>query len=131
MEIKGIIEELGKANLVVVPTDKTNSFRLIGVQQYTKEIFKHLDVCAKKIDRSVVVKVHEEAKARYERDGGSDFLARLIESWRSENYWASFFGNPETDASWGWMITGHHLAASFTVVDNNVAFTPLFLGAEP
>ncbi|MEM8484956.1 MAG: DUF3500 domain-containing protein [Bacteroidota bacterium] len=75
--------------------------------------------------------LHEEAKARFERDGGSDFFARLIESWRSENYWASFYGDPATDDNWGWMITGHHLAASFTVVDNDVAFTPLFLGAEP
>ncbi len=75
--------------------------------------------------------LHKEAKARYERDGGSDFFARLIESWTSENYWVSFYGNPETDANWGWLITGHHLAASFTVVDNNVGFTPLFLGAEP
>jgi hypothetical protein len=29
------------------------------------------------------------------------------------------------------LITGHHLAASFTIVDDRVAFTPLFLGAEP
>ncbi len=58
-------------------------------------------------------------------------MAELIESWSTENYWVSIFGNPEADEQWGWLLTGHHLAASFTVVGDNVAFTPLFLGAEP
>ena len=57
--------------------------------------------------------------------------AALIESWSAENYWVAFFGDPRTDTRWGWLLTGHHLAASFTVVDDQVAFTPLFLGAEP
>ena len=63
--------------------------------------------------------------------GASGRMAELIESWSTENYWISVFGNPETDEQWGWLLTGHHLAASFTVVGDNVAFTPLFLGAEP
>ncbi len=79
--------------------------------------------------------LHEEAKVRFKdrlaAADEDDFMVRLVDSWRSENYWASFFGDPATDASWGWMITGHHLAVSFTVVDNKVAFTPMFLGAEP
>ncbi len=69
-----------------------------------------------------------EAQARA---GNSERMARLIESWDSENYWVALFGNPRTDARWGWLLNGHHLAASFTVVDDQVAFTPLFLGAEP
>ena len=68
------------------------------------------------------------AEAQARRDGR---MARLIESWSSENYWVAFFGDPRTEKRWGWLITGHHLAASFTVVDSQVAFTPLFLGAEP
>lgn len=63
--------------------------------------------------------------------GASGRMAELIESWSTENYWISIFGNPETDEQWGWLLTGHHLAASFTVVGDNIAFTPLFLGAEP
>ena len=70
-----------------------------------------------------------EARARNPDGGGR--MARLIDSWNSENYWAAFFGDPRTDSRWGWLLTGHHLAASFTVVDQQVAFTPLFLGAEP
>ena len=55
----------------------------------------------------------------------------LIESWTSENYWVSFYGAPEVGATWGWQLSGHHLAANFTVVDSRLSFTPLFLGAEP
>ena len=71
------------------------------------------------------------AEARKREGSGSERMSRLIESWNSENYWAAFFGDPRSDARWGWLLTGHHLAASFTVVDDQVAFTPLFLGAEP
>ncbi len=58
-------------------------------------------------------------------------MRRLIESWDASNYWLSFYGDPRADSRWGWLLTGHHLATSFTVVDSQVAFTPLFLGAEP
>jgi hypothetical protein len=40
------------------------------------------------------------------------------------------FGKPGS-ARWGWIISGHHLAANFTVVDGRVAFTPLSVGAAP
>ena len=62
---------------------------------------------------------------------GSDRWRRLVESWKTENYWVSVFGNPATDPQWAWLITGHHLAAHFTANRDQVAFTPLFLGAEP
>lgn len=48
----------------------------------------------------------------------------------SANYRIVMFGQPGS-ARWGWMLTGHHLAANFTVVDGMVAFTPLFVGANP
>ena len=48
----------------------------------------------------------------------------------SANYRIAMFGQPGS-ARWGWMLTGHHLAANFTVVDGAVAFTPLFVGASP
>lgn len=73
--------------------------------------------------------LHEEATvavARGERRLPDD----LVDSWTSANYWISVFGKPG-DANWGWLISGHHLAASFTVAGDRVAFTPLFLGAEP
>jgi hypothetical protein len=48
----------------------------------------------------------------------------------SANYRIVMFGQPGS-ARWGWMLTGHHLAANFTVVNGAVAFTPLFVGASP
>jgi hypothetical protein len=48
----------------------------------------------------------------------------------SANYRIVIFGQPSSPR-WGWMLTGHHLAANFTVVDGKLAFTPLFVGANP
>ena len=75
--------------------------------------------------------LHDQSQERLEERGRDGFFARLVESWTSDNYWFSFFGDPAQDENWAWMITGHHLAASFTVVGDKVAFTPTFLGAEP
>ena len=73
--------------------------------------------------------LHEEASAAV-ASGERRLPERLLESWTSANYWVAFFGRPG-DSAWGWLINGHHMAASFTVVDDRIAFTPLFLGAEP
>lgn len=75
--------------------------------------------------------LHEQSQERLAANPDNDFFARLVESWNSKNYWVSFFGDPAADTKWGWLLTGHHMSASFTVVDDQVAFTPLFLGAEP
>jgi hypothetical protein len=45
-------------------------------------------------------------------------------------YYASVFGSPN-DASWAWMLTGHHMSAIFTVAGDRTAFTPMFTGAQP
>lgn len=45
-------------------------------------------------------------------------------------YWIVVFGEPGA-ARWGWMLSGHHLAFNFAVIDGRVAFTPLFKGAAP
>ena len=73
--------------------------------------------------------LHEEASAAA-ASGERRVPARLLESWTSANYWISFFGWPD-DPAWGWLVNGHHMAASFTIVGDRMAFTPLFLGAEP
>lgn len=47
------------------------------------------------------------------------------------NYWLAFFGDPSTESSWGYMLTGHHLGANFTVVDGKATFVPMFYGSDP
>ncbi len=54
----------------------------------------------------------------------------IVRSRDSGQYWIVVFGKPG-EANWGWMLSGHHLAVNFTVVNDKIAFTPLFLGANP
>ena len=54
-----------------------------------------------------------------------------IESMGSANYWVALFGQPGREQPWAWLITGHHLGATFTCAGGRVAAAPLFLGAQP
>ena len=47
-------------------------------------------------------------------------------------YWLRVFGEPGTDAPWGWRFGGHHVSVNVLVVDRAVvSTTPCFLGADP
>jgi hypothetical protein len=46
------------------------------------------------------------------------------------HYYATVFGSPD-DANWAWMLTGHHMSATFTVAGDRTAFTPMFTGSQP
>ena len=48
-----------------------------------------------------------------------------------EHYWFTVFGDPAGEGPWAWRVGGHHLCLHFTIVDDRVAVTPLFLGANP
>lgn len=54
----------------------------------------------------------------------------FLPNFDSEKFFVSIFGDPR-GSDWGWMMTGHHYAANFTVSEGRIAFTPLFLGANP
>src|SRR5436190_1648300 len=48
------------------------------------------------------------------------------------NYSFSIFGNPATDAIWGWRLEGHHLSFNFSSENNLlVSVTPGFFGSNP
>jgi hypothetical protein len=64
-------------------------------------------------------------------EASSAYSRGLNNSFGSSNYSVAFFGDPRTDPDWGWILQGHHMAASFTVADGRTAFLPLFLGATP
>ncbi len=48
-----------------------------------------------------------------------------------ELYFVTVFGTPGGVEPWGWRFEGHHLSRNFTVVGQQVAVTPFFLGAWP
>lgn len=49
----------------------------------------------------------------------------------ASNFYVTVFGDPTEDASWGYMLTGHHLGANFTVVNGQATFVPMFYGSDP
>lgn len=48
-----------------------------------------------------------------------------------ENYFLAFYGTPAKDSVWGWKFSGHHIALNFTIVNNQLASTPIFYGVYP
>jgi hypothetical protein len=46
-------------------------------------------------------------------------------------YYVTVFGTSGSSAPWGWRWEGHHLSRNFTLVGDQIAVTPLFLGAWP
>jgi len=46
------------------------------------------------------------------------------------DYHVTVFGRPGA-ATWGWRFEGHHVSLNVTLVDDEIAATPLFLGANP
>ena len=49
----------------------------------------------------------------------------------ADDYCVSVFGDPGGAAPWGWRFEGHHLSVSMTLVGDEVAGVPVFLGANP
>lgn len=48
------------------------------------------------------------------------------------NYHFSLFGDPASDAPWGWRFEGHHLSLNFTSSDHKISSaTPTFFGTNP
>jgi hypothetical protein len=67
--------------------------------------------------------------------GLEDVLARIEGDERRfprhrANYSVTVFDEPGS-ATWGWRFEGHHVSVNVTVVDGEVAATPLFLGSNP
>ena len=49
-----------------------------------------------------------------------------------ELYYVSVFGEPGTDAPWGWRFEGHHISLNYTLVKGRMlGSTPLFFGSNP
>lgn len=48
-----------------------------------------------------------------------------------ELYYVLLFGDPAAGEPWGWRFEGHHVSLNYTSVDDAVAVTPSFMGANP
>ncbi len=48
-----------------------------------------------------------------------------------ENHFITFYGTPAKDSVWGWKFSGHHIALNYTIVNNQLALTPIFFGVYP
>ncbi len=47
-------------------------------------------------------------------------------------YFVTVYGDPSTQAAWGWRLEGHHLSMTFTCVNDRwTAHGPLFVGSQP
>ncbi|MCV2489355.1 DUF3500 domain-containing protein [Geodermatophilus sp. YIM 151500] len=67
-------------------------------------------------------------------DGAEGFRERgRFERYRDPaRYYLRVFGEPGTDAPWGWRLGGHHVSLNNLVVGGRVeAVTPCFVGANP
>ncbi|WP_229236098.1 DUF3500 domain-containing protein [Dyadobacter tibetensis] len=47
-----------------------------------------------------------------------------------ENYSFMIFGEPGANP-WAWRVEGHHLSVHFTIIGQEIAFTPGFMGSNP
>lgn len=86
VQAKEIVKDLAKSGLVVVPTDKTNTFRTMTKEQYVREIMKHLDERAVEINREQLMEIFNASKVRlddaerYLSEGEHAFLKEKIDS---------------------------------------------------
>ena len=62
-QIKHLQQQLRKnTSTVVIPTDKTNSFRVVPITDYTKWVLGHLQQYAREVPRSKLTEISEKAK---------------------------------------------------------------------
>ena len=58
-------------------------------------------------------------------------LTKLPEEFGELFYWISFFGEPSTEAPWGWQLDGHHCNINCFVLGDQMVLSPMLLGSEP
>lgn len=65
-EVKALTLKLAESSLVVVPTDKTNSFSTMDVSKYKEEVEKHLTLRAVEIPRDKLTEIQDQCFERLE-----------------------------------------------------------------
>ena len=60
-EINNLLEKIKKEDMVIIPTDKTNSFQPMKLNKYIKEVGKHLNEGAIPSNRDKIVEIYKQA----------------------------------------------------------------------
>ena len=85
-DIKGMMKVLSKSDKVVVPTDKTNSIRVIELDFYIELVEGHLNTAATLSPRERLIEIHDDTEEMLEENIGSyseqeyEFLNEMIET---------------------------------------------------
>jgi hypothetical protein len=79
---------------------------------------------------NALVRAEVEAAGDSLSDEQRSMAQTFIQAYDSQNYFVRLFGDPAGPA-WAFVIDGHHLAVTATVVDGRIAHTPVFLGGNP
>lgn len=77
--------------------------------------------------------LHELFEIQYNRGQINENTIKMIRglNWDFGNYYLAIAGNPETEATWGIKLEGHHLSLNLTVSGDKFSMTPMFLGSDP
>jgi len=93
--------------------------------------------------RSLVTLIHNLLRATLSPSGylkaagcmkTNAFLGRLVHGEKvlnEESFNFVIFGTPSLTEPWGWQLYGHHLVLNVCVVETQIVFSPVFMGAEP
>ena len=100
--------------------------------------FKTMNAAQRKAAMAMVrIVLSKEGYGKAEQIIDLENVLRVVESrpandtYRDpENYACLVFGTPGNDP-WGWRVEGHHLSLHFSSVDNQVTYTPSFMGSNP
>lgn len=100
--------------------------------------FKNMNAAQRKAAMAMVrLVLSQEGYSKAEQIIDLENVLRVVETrpandtYRDpENYAFLVFGTPGSDP-WGWRVEGHHLSLHFSSIDNQVTYTPSFMGSNP
>jgi hypothetical protein len=136
------IQSLSKAQqyYTALPFSELNRFSWHYVPTY---MYPRDGIAVKDLDADQAKKLDELLQSYLSKEGykkvmdimSFEYILRELEPDNPTripgNYKIAFYGKPEKDSIWGWKFTGHHIALNFTIIDDKLAFAPLFFGANP
>ncbi len=78
----------------------------------------------------ILNEIYETAYTNNEIDEEMITMIRDLK-WKYENYFISIWGKPDSHNPWSLKFEGHHISLNVSVIGNELALMPLFLGTDP